>query len=269
SVREGKGIATILTNEKGRVIDVVGAVTGPDGRLLLACAGDRDGRVGRWLERFIIMEDVVVRDVTDRYLQVICYAVDEISHRWSPPLVAGSLRMVPFSIWKNHWSFVVIEARIWKDVESVLREEGGASVDRTAFDRDRIAAGVPWAGTEISDQRNPLESRLRSLISFTKGCYVGQEVIARLDTYRKVRAGLTRFSGSLPEGAIAPLPIHTSDGTEAGILSSVGGDTKSQAIALGFVRTHLLKPDLVLNCSGRGELRPLDTDLDEEVYRSA
>ena len=51
----------------------------------------------------------------------------------------------------------------------------------------RIENGIPSAGKELSEQINPLEARLESQISFTKGCYIGQEVIARIDTYKSFK----------------------------------------------------------------------------------
>ena len=51
----------------------------------------------------------------------------------------------------------------------------------------RIKAGVPVYGREMGESYNPLEAGLIGAIDFEKGCYIGQEVIARLDTYDKVQ----------------------------------------------------------------------------------
>ncbi|MEI6805832.1 MAG: hypothetical protein WCK49_04930 [Myxococcaceae bacterium] len=59
---------------------------------------------------------------------------------------------------------------------------------------DRISACLPKAPNEINESYNPLEIGLSKLIAWNKGCYVGQEVISRLDTYDKVSRQLMSVS---------------------------------------------------------------------------
>ncbi|GIS65121.1 MAG: hypothetical protein CM1200mP3_13690 [Chloroflexota bacterium] len=54
----------------------------------------------------------------------------------------------------------------------------------------RIERGIPESGFELTEEYNPLEVNPKNHISFNKGCYVGQEVVARLDTYDKVKRRL-------------------------------------------------------------------------------
>ena len=63
----------------------------------------------------------------------------------------------------------------------------GKLIGDKAFQITRVESGMPDWSTEITQDYNPLEARLIHAISFTKGCYTGQEVIARLDTYDKVQ----------------------------------------------------------------------------------
>jgi folate-binding protein YgfZ len=138
-------------------------------------------------------------------------------------------------------------------------------VDDTSFTRDRVMAGVPWFPNEICDRRHPLEARLRSLISFTKGCYIGQEVIARLDAYRKVQMVLTRFEGALDPGASVPLPLQTNEGAEAGLITSIAF-APLNICALGFLRADLLKTRTSVTTALGAALQPIDTDTEEGIY---
>ena len=66
----------------------------------------------------------------------------------------------------------------------------------------RVGAGAPVFGAELGEEVNPLEAGLWEAVSFTKGCYVGQEVVARLNTYEKVKRYLAKLSfeeGEMPE----------------------------------------------------------------------
>jgi folate-binding protein YgfZ len=89
----------------------------------------------------------------------------------------------------------------WKDLLSRSNETGLRQMGMEAYDALRISLGIPAAGHEIAESFNPYDAGLRQDISFTKGCYIGQEVIARLDTYQKIRhrpMGLVLSRGGAP-----------------------------------------------------------------------
>jgi folate-binding protein YgfZ len=83
----------------------------------------------------------------------------------------------------------------------------------------RVEAGIPAPGHELDDGHNPLEAELRNAISFTKGCYTGQEVVARLNTYDKLQRALR---GLRVYGEVVPEPGRRvlAGGNEAGKVTS-------------------------------------------------
>ncbi len=96
--------------------------------------------------------------------------------------------------------------------------------DAAAFDAYRVAQGVPAYGAEFGAFNNPLEARLLGSINDEKGCYTGQEVIARLQTYRKVQRLLMSFAGTAP--AAPGDALVDAEGSPAGAVTSaceVGG----------------------------------------------
>ena len=89
-------------------------------------------------------------------------------------------------------------------------------------------------GKELGESRNPLEAGLIGAIDFTKGCYIGQEVIARLDTYQKVQRALVslRVGGSWEEG-----DGLMKDGRRVGEVTSLARVSEDgDAVGLGYVR---------------------------------
>ena len=88
----------------------------------------------------------------------------------------------------------------------------------------RVWAGVPTAGAEISDGHNPLEARLWGAVSFDKGCYLGQETIARLRTYDGVRTLLYGVDVGAAPGGGGPLAIAPGDAVR-----TVGADAGAKA----------------------------------------
>lgn len=99
----------------------------------------------------------------------------------------------------------------------------------------RVLTGRPIAGRELTDDYNPLEAGLRDSVSFTKGCYVGQEVVARLNTYDKVAREIVRLElqgDAPPAGARLLLGER-----EVGTLTSAAKDPRgTTTAALAYVK---------------------------------
>lgn len=115
---------------------------------------------------------------------------------------------------------------------------GAAPLDAEAVEVIRIEEGVPIDGRDLGEDVLPMEAGLLHAISFTKGCYVGQEVIARGTNLGGVRWALVRLRLS---GELAPGTKLLDAGdrrTEVGEVTSVVlSESVGAWIALGFVRT--------------------------------
>ena len=134
-------------------------------------------------------------------------------------------------------------------LRSAVLASGAVAVGGEAWEAFRVARGVPVYGAEFGPATNPLESRLKWAISFNKGCYVGQEVVARLDTYRKVQRWLMAASLSGPARPGDPL---LSDARRAGALTSVAEVPGGGHVALALVRRELAEQGRVLDVADGG-----------------
>jgi len=106
------------------------------------------------------------------------------------------------------------------------------------MDAVRVRYGVAAYGQEMGDAYNPLEAGLIGSIDFGKGCYIGQEVIARLDTYHKVQRHLVmlRFA---PDAQVAEGMTLRHGERSVGVVTSMARiPTTGQVIGLGYVRTE-------------------------------
>ncbi len=266
-VAKGGGATTLLTNEKGRVKHVIGVHAGPDGSLWVAAVSDPDGSTASWIERFVIMEDVIVVDLTSGFRTVVSFVWDTVHERWQEPPTTGRTPTIPVRTWTNRWSMLIVPRSDGDPVLAELQDAGAILIANEDFHDKRVRAGIPWEGTELTDERHPLEARLRSLISFTKGCYVGQEVVARLDTYRKVQHVMSRLSGTLPDELPLPSPLMAGDGQEVGTITSICNGGEAGARALGFIRvSHMVLAGEFTTPRG-GTLRMLDGQSEDGVYR--
>jgi folate-binding protein YgfZ len=119
-------------------------------------------------------------------------------------------------------------------VKSALLQGGAVALPDDAYHTLRVEAGVPAPGSELTEQVNPLEAGLRRFCNERKGCYTGQEIIARQITYDKVT---THLVGLLLDEPVAPEAKLMAEARQAGWISSaVHSIALDRPIALGFVR---------------------------------
>jgi folate-binding protein YgfZ len=118
-----------------------------------------------------------------------------------------------------------------------------------AIELQRIRSGFPSQPEEINDDTNPFELGLAAWVSLNKGCYVGQETLAKLATYDGVKQQLRHWCWQPNPAAPAPMPergasITTADGQRAGaITSSLATATGAEGLAL-VRRVALDQPEL-------------------------
>lgn len=126
-----------------------------------------------------------------------------------------------------------------------------------ALDSLRVEAGIPWFGVDMDAATNPLEARLSHAISLNKGCYTGQEVIAKATYIGQVNRLLVGLV--FPEGAegVAPGdPVRFADKEAGKVTSVVGAPTVGGTIALAMVRREAAEPSTRLVVGARAGGRP-------------
>ena len=117
---------------------------------------------------------------------------------------------------------------------AALREHGAADVSEAAAERLRVESGRPRYGLDLDESVIPQEAGLNErAVSFTKGCYVGQETVARLFYKGKPNRHLRGLRLSAPAGGGEPLLLGD---REVGRISSVADSPRLGPIALALVR---------------------------------
>jgi folate-binding protein YgfZ len=138
---------------------------------------------------------------------------------------------------------------------AAVKQAGGGACGWRALEMARIEAGIPRFGVDMDESNLASEAGIESrAISFSKGCYIGQEVIARIRTYGQVAKALR---GLRLEGDLKELPkkgdklFH--DGKEVGyITSALASPSLKQNIALGYVRKEVNQMDTELGLRAAG-----------------
>lgn len=254
-VRTGQVIRTVVTNEKGRMIDLLTVAVLEDGLLLFVSRGN-EHRFQRWIEKFTITEEIALTNLT-RDADISWLIGPAALERAS--LIAGyqvpadgivtiqdGRRQLTVASASARWGWEVYLMSAGDGAsddhvfEDRCRDAGIAVIDQADFECVRIARARPAFGSEISESFTPYDAGLAEFISTTKGCYVGQEVLARMVTYQKARKGLLGFTSALrlPEAGGGTQLFK--DEIEVGVLtSSSPRPVYGRWLGLGIVRTDL------------------------------
>jgi len=208
--------------------------------------------VREFLERFIIMDEVEIGDISSRLtsigvagplaLEVLTKAGLNPGTSKTGQVLDGSWKGAGFSLVRDP-----IEARDWYELwlapEKVeafwtaLVEAGAAPVGAEALEWQRILLGLPRVGLETGAKVLPQETGQENALHYTKGCYIGQEIVERIHSRGQVHR---RLSGLIFKGELAAPGSKVLAGEkEIGEMTSAAEivvDGVRRRVALGYVR---------------------------------
>jgi folate-binding protein YgfZ len=256
-LHSGKGNYNFLLNVQGRVQGDATIFAEPDALLLETASTQAPGLMAL-LDRFIIMDDVELAEVTGTQTGLLVAGPQAGSllakiGLQTEPLEAISKQALAWNSAVvtviNGYGLLVPHYELWTD-EATATELLKALLDADAILCEpqslewlRILEGIPLYGTDIRDRDLPQETGQDRALHFAKGCYLGQEIVERIRSRGNVHRAFAavRLNGTLP-AAGAKLEA---DGKEVGELTSVAAIPLSGAagtvqLALGYVRREAL-----------------------------
>jgi folate-binding protein YgfZ len=244
----GEGRPTLFTNAVARVLDRATVYARGERALVIAEPG-RGEALRRYLQRNIFFnDDARLIDLAGTTRQFVLHGpdADRIGSQFAPDLapmhsidatVAGVsvviLRDKPLS--GGHWRIIVPNESA-ADVWAALLAHGLTSAGSLTYNVLRIRAGRPGVGHELSTDYIPLELGLWDEVSFTKGCYTGQEIIARMES----RGRLAKTIVTVRLSAMIEAPAKLiAGGHEVGMLTSSVQTPDGDAIGIGVIKVAL------------------------------
>ena len=262
----GTGCEAFLCNPKGKTVGHVAVFCHSD-RLVLDTTADQAAALIEHLSRYIIMEDVQLEDCSVTQPRVfICGAqsqkilervigLDLPQAAWSHcesriPEIPAICYRVPFL---RQPGFLLATSTVhFEPLLTCLQDNGLTKGQQTTWEMLRIESAWPQFGTDISEDNLPQEvGRDTTAINFNKGCYLGQETVARVDAVGHVNRRLVQIDCKSPS-PISAQAILTHDERAVGAVTSSGYSPKQQgAIALGYLQQTLAKPGQTLTVESK------------------
>lgn len=262
---------TILTNDKGRIIDIIYVVNMESYYLLITSPG-QDQLIMDWLDKYTIMEDIEYANNTSHY-SVFHILKDELSPIFetsnSAPNTSQIIEvntpipdslLIPYQLGDIRSYLLITEQTNQLSAYNHLSNYL-TFWDPAQYEHFRIGQKIPLHGSELSEQHNPLEAGLIGAIDFHKGCYIGQEVIARLDSYDKVQKHLS-FIEINTEGNNHSNKQLFFDGKSAGIITSAQHNENSFApFGMAYIHKNYSKAGTTLLTNDGGKILVLENPL--------
>jgi len=257
----GTGEGTILPTNKGRVIDLLHIFARDDHLLLLTSPQTRE-RIAEWIDLYTFLEEASLEDVTESsaMLSVLGPQAADFLQR---VLGASAVHMEPYgsltvSVGGHDVTLLrsdplrapgfdlVVAGEYAPELWETLVAEGAVPIGEQTFDLLRIQEGVLRYGPEMSEELNPWEANLQEYINFEKGCYIGQEVILRLNTYKKVQRRLMALAFSEGATVAAGDKLHKGEQEVGEVTSVARRPTSGDLIGLGLVKRDFAVAETVL-----------------------
>jgi folate-binding protein YgfZ len=201
-----RGVAladALWLNRKGRVLAHTVVVAESDGSFLLLCPHLSAAELRAVVTANVIADDVVATDEGDRWQYGVLWGEGE-------PAVAGARLFATRRYGVAAWDVLASPGTLLP----------GARADLAELHAHRVRAGVPAVPADCGAGEFPQECGLDAWVSYAKGCYLGQEVMARIQSMGSLRRILRVVAGPVAVGQ----ELRTPEGKVVGLVRSAAGD---------------------------------------------
>jgi folate-binding protein YgfZ len=268
AVRHGN--VSLLLNPQGHILAEIETYALAESLFCVSYAMIRE-RLIEWLDKYIIMDDVTLTDETARFgtlglegpaaaavaLEVAGVELSELAELERREIAVGA---VPCWITRRSPGGVVgcdflceqeKLADLWQVLLAGVKKHGGGPMGYAALSAQQLAQGVAWFGYDFGEKQIPHEAGLEMThISYTKGCYTGQEIVERVRSRGQVnrrRVDLLFDTAGMPTAGDA----LTVDGKEVGFVTRAADPSfLAHAIGMGYVRKDYNALGSKLNWAG-------------------
>jgi folate-binding protein YgfZ len=252
----GDGNVSLLLNPQGHILAEIETYAAAESLFCVSYAMIRE-RLIEWLDKYIIMDDVTLTDETARYgtlgiegpeAAAVAMELAGVDLSMLADLERREVAVGAIPCWITRRSPGGVAgceflcgreklAELWQVLLAGVKKHGGGAMGYAGLSAQRLAQGVAWFGYDFGEKQIPHEAGLETThISYTKGCYTGQEIVERVRSRGQVnrrRVELIFDGAGVPEAGAA----LTVDGKEAGSVTRAAVPSfLAYAIGMGYVR---------------------------------
>ena len=274
SLNPGDSSYGCVLSLKGRVLTDFQVYAAPTA-LLLTMPRDRVGPVIEHLSKRLVIEEVALQDESESTVTFTVQGptsaqiLGEPDTDYSSKVIANTPVRLALRGWTGQLGYdVLVPANRADAVFEALVQAGAESVELQSLETARISAGIPRYGMDFDETTIPLEACLGDAIHWNKGCYLGQEVIARMAHRGHTNRELRRLHVNSPEPP-TPNTLLFAPGQEAKaigrITSAAWNPVSERVFAMAYVRRKWFEPGTTLSLNTSENEAAEATILDETI----
>jgi folate-binding protein YgfZ len=270
ALSEGSGTLALLLNPQGHILAELEVYALKEKLLVLTHASVRE-RTVQTLDKFIIMDDVELEDVTEKlgsiaieglkagaiFSQSTGLAIEGFSEM---AFADVTIDAVPCHLIRHsHFGLpgaeiVAPRAKlqvIWQNLRTAAHAQHGAPIGMKALNALRLEAGIPWFPIDFNDTVIPHEAALEGThISFSKGCYTGQEIVERVRSRGHVNRRRTQLKFSTQDPPALGTKLRANGADIGHVTSSAFSPAAGTAIGMAYVRREHDSPGSIVEFDG-------------------
>ena len=256
----GHGVYSFLLNAQGHILGDMYVFNRGESFLIDTDRAQAE-KLTQLLKKYIIMDQVVLSEAAPSQVTALGVEGPQSKEVLQQAGFEPS-ELQPWEIEDRMWNDVAISLvrtlqggfMIWMPPEhasamwEALTGAGATPVGAEALEMWRIAAGIPRYGVDIRERDLPQETAQEQALNFSKGCYIGQEIVERIRSRGAVHRRFTGFSFA----GQAPVPGTKIEhgGREVGEITSVTMLPSGKAIGLGYLRREAGGPGTTIEVGG-------------------
>jgi len=259
TLQPGEGCYAFFLSAQGRILADANLLCFED-HFLLDTEPETRTKVYEHLDRYIIADDVALEDQTER---VATLAIEGPEAGAALAKLGAPQPAAPYS--SAPWSygtvacldttgrggfFLMIPVEEKQAVISQLTDAGFPAATAEDARIVRIESGRPRYGEEITERYLVQETDQLRAVNFSKGCYLGQEIVERVRSRAQIHRVLRRLEIDTSEPPAAGTKLKSGEADAAEIASAVFSPALGKTVALAYVRTQFAEPDTALSFDG-------------------
>jgi aminomethyltransferase len=262
ALRPGDGCYAFFLNAQGRILADVNVLCFED-HLLLETEPELRAKIHDHLDRYIIADDVVLEDASADWSALVVAGPDAAERLTklgaAVPLVGwshtawGKTRVIVNLTETSVSGYLLLIPNVERPVvEAELSAAGIAHATAADARVVRLEAGRARYGDEVTEKNLVQETGLMHAVHFSKGCYLGQEIVERVRSRGQVHRKLKQVVVDTDQPLEAGTKIHGADSAEAGeVIDSAYSPMLRQTVAMAYLRGPLSEDGVELVVDGK------------------
>ena len=257
TLKPGEGCYAFFLSAQGRILADVNVLCFED-HFLLDAEPETRTKIYEHLDRYIIVDDVTLEDETDRIATIsiegpqaaAALAVLGLPEPAGLVTLAGDRIVAKLDTTGRGGFFLMIPIEEKDTVTAKLTAAGFSPATPDDARTVRIESGRPRYGEEITERYLVQETAQLQAVHFSKGCYLGQEIVERVRSRAQIHRVLRKLEIDTDSPPAAGTKLKSGDTDAAEIASAVFSPASGKTVALAYVRTPFSEPGTSLTFEG-------------------